>query len=351
MALVDLAAVAAALSQSFAPRLARQANRSAVLMSLLPKVVGAGKNCAWDVEFDGATAATYNDGADASAFDSDISVPATLDWGRFRSNFSVSGLAISAAQTSQSPEELLNIIEAKLEGSASKLLSVMNLALFAGTAAPSFVGLGTSVDSSGDYASVAIGTYPSWAATERANGGTPRELTKALIDDLERSVYEASGKSPNCYVTTPLLAQRFKGLFDPSMKFSGAPGDISAISALASVLGDSTLIPPVLASNFVGFYEGRPVFRDKDCTAGVFYGLNTEELEVAVLPQPTVNTSTMVMSKDLRGNVGDRLSGVIARVEALGKTGDAEKMTVKCYAQLKVKSRNAQGKITDLPTS
>jgi hypothetical protein len=128
-------------------------------------------------------------------------------------------------------------------------------------------------------------------------------------------------------------------------------GDVRDGAALAAVLGDESLIPPVMASNFVGFYEGRPVFRDKDCTAGTFYGLNTEELAIATLPQPTVSTATMVMAKNLKGNTGDRLSGVIARVEALGKTGDAEKMTVKVYAQLKVRSRNAHGKIVDLPTS
>lgn len=351
MALVDLAAVAAALSQQFAPQLARVSNRSAVLMSLLPKVVGAGKNCAWDVEFDGATAAAYADGADASAFDSDLSVPATVDWGRFRSSFSLGGMAIAAAQTSQSPAELTNLIEAKLEGSASKLLSTMNAALFAGTGSNSFVGIATAVDSSGSYANIDPGTYTQWVSSELGNGGTVRELSKSLIDDLDRQVYTACGMGPNCYVTTPIIAQRFKGLFDPSMRFSGAPGDVAALSALAAIVGDASIIPPAMAQNFVGFYEGKPVFRDKDCTAGAFYGINTEYLKIRVLPQPTVSTASMLMDKNLQGNMGDRLSGVIARVEALGKTGDAEKFSVKVYAQLEVTKRNAHGKIVDLPTS
>lgn len=351
MALVDLAAVAAALSQSFAPKLAIQSNRSAVLMSLIPKALGAGKNCAWDAEFDGATAAAYSETATISAFDSDLSVPATIGWGLYRSAFGIGGVAMAAAASSSSPAELTNLYLAKLDGSASKLCSTMNAALYSGSGANNFIGLATAVDSTGAYAGIDPGTYAQWVATELGNGSTVRELTKALIDQLETSIYAASGKSPNCYVTTPAIGKAFKGLFDPSMKFSGAQGDISALSAIASVLGDSIVIPPAMSSNLVGFYEGRPVFRDKDCTPGTFYGLNTEQLSLETLPQAGFKTATMVASKELRGNPGDRLTGVVATVEAVHTPSDTSNMVVKAYAQLKVHSRNAHGKITDLPTT
>lgn len=343
MALLDLATLDDALSQMFEARLHAQMNRASVLASILPKKIGSGKNVAFDVEFSGASAASYVDGADASTFDSDISVPATLDWAKYRSNFSVSGLAISAAQSSASPADLLNVIMAKADGCGSKLLSVMNAALYTGAGGNAFVGLETAVDDATAYANInrAV-TYTEWQATVLANGAVVRDLTKSLLDDCERTVYGKCGISPNFIVTTPLIAQKFKNLIDTTVRHE-AGKDLGVLA------GFGEEIPEALRRNVVGTYEGIPVFRDKDCPAGKLFMLNSEEMSIEVLPQPGVNTSSMASDKALSD--GDRVSGLIARVEALAKLGDADRWSIKAYAQLKCARPNALAVIEDLPTS
>lgn len=344
MALLDLATLDDALSQMFEARLRAQMNRASVLASILPKKLGSGKNVAFDVEFSGASAASYVDGADASTFDSDISVPATLDWAKHRSNFSVSGLAISAAQSSASPADLLNVIMAKADGCGSKLLSVMNAALYTGAGGSTFVGLETAVDDATSYANISRVTYSEWQASVLANGAVVRDLTKALLDDCERTVYGKCGISPNFIVTTPLIAQRFKNLIDTTVRHEAGKD-------LGIMAGFGEEIPEALRRNVVGTYEGIPVFRDKDCPAGKLFMLNSEEMSIEVLPQPGVNTAVMSGDKSLVGNEGDRVSGLVARIEALAKNGDADRWSIKSYAQLKCARPNTLAVIEDLPTS
>src|ERR1700736_2016706 len=71
MALETLAAVNAALSQTFEADLIRQYNRLAVAAALILAERGRGRNCAWDVEFSGAT-------ADAGAEGSSLGTPDVL---------------------------------------------------------------------------------------------------------------------------------------------------------------------------------------------------------------------------------------------------------------------------------
>ena len=346
MALLDYSTLSPALSQLFSDKLRRQANRISVLANLIPKKMGAGKNVAWDAEFSGASAAAYADGADAATFDTDVSVPATINWARYRSNFSVSGMAISAAQTSNSPEELLNVILSKADGCAEKLLSVMNAGLYAGAGGDAFVGLATAVDDTAAYAGInrAV-TYTEWQSSVLSNGAVVRDLTKELMDAAERSVYGKCSISPNFIVTTPIIASKFESLFDTNVRREA----LADLSPLAGV-GEDGAIPGALQRNLMGFYKGIPVFRDKDCTAGQLFMLNSEAMSLDLLPQPGVNTSAMAADRQLSSD-GERVSGIPARVEALGKLGDSERFTLKVYAQLKVARPNTCAVIKDLPTS
>lgn len=343
MAIVSLSAVTAALSQQFEPRLAKAMNRECLISSLLTKAPGSGKNLGWDAQFSGASVETFNDGADASTFDSDLDVPATLDWGRYRSNFSLSGTAQAAAASSQSPEDLLNLVLDKAEGSSSKLLSGINSAIFAGSGATNVIlGLASGLAASGSYANIDPGTYTEWVSTVNANGSVPRPLTKELMDSMERAISKASGVSPNCIVTTFEVASKFEGLFDSSARYTGPGADLSVLAGV----GSSAEIPEVMSRSLMGFYKGIPVFRDKDCTAGTMYFLNLNEVKLRFLPKVKSMTSVIASPQALKGNEKD--SGLFATLESLAHTGDADKFSVLIYPQLQIRKRNAHGKLSDI---
>jgi hypothetical protein len=344
-----------ALSQLYAPRLIRNFNRISVLAALLMKKPGAGKNVAWDAMFSGASAAAYADGADVAAYDVDTPVPATLGWGLYRSSFAITGLAQAAAATSQgSAEELIDLIDTSAENSAMKLISLINADLYAGDGTggggePTIVGLASALDSTGTYANIAKGTYAEWAGNELANGGTPRALTKSLLDTLETTIYKRCAERPTIIVASPEVCQKYEGLFDSITRvILSGPGELSAQSAMGRM--SSSILPD--NDGFTGFhYKGMPVYRDKDCQAGTLYMINSRHTELRFLPQPSVNTATIAASKELAGLPGTNMAGLAARIESMAKTGDADKFSMKLYLQLKVSRPNASGFLADISES
>jgi hypothetical protein len=343
MADQTLSTVSSALSQLYAPKLVSQFNRLSVLTAALPKKVGKGKNVAWDVHFSAGTAASYSDGADVSTYDVDTPVAATLSWGLYRTSFSVSGLAQAAAASSVgSAAELMALIETNAATKGMKLASTLNADFFTGTSA--IVGLESAVAGSGTYAGVVPGTYSEWVSSELANGGVSRALTKSLLDNLEEDIYEACGMAPDLIVTTPAIARKYESLLDANSRWVVPTGDISAVQSgngARSVLNDH--------SGFTGLaYKGIPIFRDRNCPAGKLFMLNRSFIDIEVLPQPGTNTATVEKAKELAGEWGANALGMLARIEAMAKTGDSDKFTMKVYCQMAVRRRNAHGILKDI---
>lgn len=352
MATQDLATnLSSALSQLYAPKLVRAFNRLSVLAATLPKKPGRGKNVAWDVQFSAASAASYTDGADVSLYDVDTPVAATLSWGLYRSSFAVTGLAQAAAATSAgSADEIMQLIDSSADNSAAKLISTINADLFAGTGAGTTItGLASALAATGTYANIAKGTYTEWAGNVSSNGAVSRALTKDLMDTMEASIYTASGLVPNIIVASPGVVRKFESLFDQYSKMILTSGEVSNIQKSFATGA------PIVADN-VGWtglhYKGIPVYRDRNCQTGYMYFLNTEQLELQVLPQPNVNTSVISSERNLAGlPSGVNVSDVMGRIEAMAKTGDADKFTLKVYLQLKVSRPNAHGFISDISES
>jgi hypothetical protein len=349
MAAVTYADLDSALSVVFENRLARVANRHALLASLLTKEAGTGQNLSWDVETSAATAETYAEAAAAGTAQSDLTVPATLNWARYRSTFGLTGTALAAAQASGNPSDLANAILAKAEGNASKLLAMINADLYSGTGATNIIhGLNTAIDATTAYAGLDKGTYPEWAGTVLANGAVARALTKDLIDQMEADIFDASGVSPNCIVTTSAVARKYEGLFDSGSRFQGGV-DLSMLAAMVGV--EVPAIPPVMVTSCVGYYKRMPVFRDIHATAGKMYFLNLEELKLRFLPPPATSTAAQTAERALRGNERDAASGLMARIESMAKTTDIDTWMIKLYPQLQVRKPNSCGILADISES
>jgi hypothetical protein len=136
LALENLAAISAALSQVFAPDLERQYNRLAVTLALIPAERGRGKNAAFDVELSGATADAVEEGSDVAEdeFTTDPLQPATLFWAHYRQSFKLTETEMEAAASSiGSPDVILDMFGERVLNAHHKLASAINQDVLTGT--------------------------------------------------------------------------------------------------------------------------------------------------------------------------------------------------------------------------
>jgi len=342
MAVGLLTDYSAALSQRFENQIAYQMNREQVLLSMLPKRKGAGKNCAWDAEFSGATAANQADGADVAGGDiaNDATVPAILTWGQYRSAGGISGMLQAAAGSSDSPSELVDIFGQKVFGNVSKLGSVLNAALYTGPGTgTTMAGLitGLALAATGTYAGIARGSFAEWAATLQANGGTPRSLTFGLIESMLTAIFNASGVAPDLIVTTPTLWQAFGALFGSNRRWPYRDTVTTAAGELKLGAGYNALE-----------FAGIPIVRDKDCPAGHMLFLHTPSVWVEFLETRPGQDNTGPNGTFMLTDEKSKSSMLPARIEMLGKKGDSTQWFVKSYCTVKVKSPSDCGDLADL---
>lgn len=348
MATQVLSDISTALSTFFDAEMQRQFNRLSVLAEAVPKQFGGGKAVNWDVRLSRSThAAAFTEGADvdSSEFNVDPTVPATLGWAMYRTAFSLSGISVAAAATSVgSALELLDQFQSNLEDAASDLVSKINSELYSGTGSNSriagLVGAG-ALAATGTYATVNRSTYAEWASNVLANGGTPRLLSKGLIDNLEAAIYRASGKTPRLIVTTPEVCTKYEALFATEMRVQVDRGEASPLANTPNV--GAPFIPS--NSGYTGlFYKGIPILRDRDCPSGKMFLINPDLVCIRVLPQ--VNLGAAVRSETRQAN-----AGISVKVESLAKTGDADKFQLVTYLQLQCKRPNTCGVLADISES
>lgn len=340
-ATVDLSNVTNALSQMFENDIAYQMNRAQVLLSLLPKRVGKGKNCAWDTEMSAAAAAAYADGADVAGgeYGTDDTVPATIGWGLYRSPGKISGLAQAVAESSDSPDELADLMAQKMNGNATKLGAVLNAALYTGAGTTGLVGGLTgsgAIAATGTYATIDRAVYTEFAGTVLANGGTPRDVSFALLDSALESVFGKAGGAIDVMVTSPAIWTKLGQLFGSNRRWTQP-----SITTAAGVI--------TLGSGWQALeHAGIPILRDKDCPSGRIIGLSTPNIDLEFLRtrkgQDNTGPDDMFMLTDEKA----KSSMLPARIEYLGKTGDTIRWVIKTYLQLRAKRPNAFFRLEDL---
>jgi hypothetical protein len=341
--------VANALSQIFAPKLAKQWNRQAVLSSHLPVEAGRGKNVAWDVSLTDALApalACYAEGDDVGAgeFDVDTLVPAVLSWAHYRTAFQVTETELDAAASSLgSADELIAMFQTRVEGSATKLASFINQDLWLGTGTstggdPSIVGLlGGSILPTGTYATIDRGVYPEFAGNVLANGGVARALTVDLLEQAWQDIFVASSEMPDVIVCDPGTLRKYKGLFETNRRFLGDEKS-------GNLIYDT--------STPVAFFMSIPVYMDKDGYQGTLCMLNTKHVKQVYLPISPSSSEDVwkVEVKEGEGMSGEEVTpmGLPFKIVPLSKTGDSLKFMIKCVLQLKVDRPGSCCILTDI---
>jgi hypothetical protein len=348
MAVDNLASIASALTLEFSSGFTRQYAKTAILLSQLKVVRGAGKSLNWDVEFstDGASAQAYGDGdaVDDAELSSNPIVPATIPWGLYRSSFQISDLEVSAAMSSLAQDQQVGqIFDERMAGAFHAIAQKINTDLYTGTGTnglgkPNIIGFfGGATDPTGTYATVLRSSYPEWGGTQNANGGTARSLSVDLMDQVESSIFTKSRQKPNSIACTPATRRKYKGLFEYTRR--------TVTEGMAPVqYGSGT-------DDYM--YGTAPLVRDPDCPAGKMLWWNNDLVEIVQLAPPTATPYGRIINavdaalRQQNANADTPLP-IICQVSPLARNGQAQRFSVSVQLQLRVRRPNAFGQLNDI---
>jgi hypothetical protein len=343
----NLAGISTALSTTFSARMRRQWNRTAVTAATIEMESaigqGGGKQIGWDVEFSGASAASFAEGSDigASEYATDPILPAVLQFGMYRSAFQLSNLEIKAAQASTgNAVELGRIMVERLDGSLAKMASKANADIWTGTGVdgsgnPTLVGLPTALDPTIPYAGINKVTFSEWAGLALGNGGVGRALTFDLLYNADQLIYVASGKTAKLAVCAPDVYRKYANLFETIKRV---------------VVSSAGEVPAYTGGERELNWKGMPVIRDKDMPAGTLAMLNTDDIRIRPLAGQVDQDGAQVMGRQLPSSNGETetKTPLLVDVYPLGRTGSGLKFVAEMYLQLQVQRVNSHCIIKDI---
>jgi hypothetical protein len=346
MAAVDFSAISSALATLFEDRIIMQINRAVVLANLLPISPGTGKNIQWLARFGSATGSVIADGADVSTWNSDNKVPAVLQFGTYHDAFQISGKARAAAAAAGNPQELVDLFGEEIEESVQRLALKIAQDIYTGTGATDNIngllsasGAAPAISATGTYATINRATYTQWQATVMANGGAARALTLALMREMRRRIYTASGEKPDLIVTDPIQHEAYANLLATDRRYIQ---DVYVRGQKITLDGGYQVLE----------FDGIPVIEDVNHPAGKMTFLNTRHVHLKQLPSPADALNQSMGQVGLHGTPEEQFgqSGMklSARVQPLAITGDALKFALFSYPQVQCKRPNTCGVIEDL---
>lgn len=190
---------------------------------------------------------------------------------KFDPKFLVQPVIIADTEVEQNtgPEQVLSLLEAKMEIARLTLSKLFSTQLYAdgtGNSGKDITGLGAVLSTTSTYGGIAVADMSTWAA--KVNALSPAQpLTTALMRKMFLDVSDGNDK-PDVIITTKALWNRYAEL---------AEGRITVTSSVGEKLAN------------LGFqvleFMGVPVVWDADCPAGYMYFLNTKYLQLRVSPR------------------------------------------------------------------
>jgi len=342
---VDLAAIANTLATIFEEQITSQINRASVGLQLLQVGPGEGKNLQWSARFGTDVSSFRADGADLvpADFKNDAKVPANLDYGTYDAPFSMTGKAIAAAMATGNPQELENLFADEMGDAVERLAKGINADLWTGAgAAEQIVGMYSTsgpLDTTGVYAGIDRAAQAQWASNELANGGVPRALTFDLMRDTLDAIYTASGENTDLIVTGPALWSKFSKLFGNERRWQQ---DVTIRGRRITLQGGHNALE----------FDGIPVVRDVDHPSTAMSFLATRHIKMCQMPDRISEVNQSMGMIGVQGtpemDMGPQMTGLVARINPLGRNGDSYRFQLILYPQLKVRRCNAQGSLVDL---
>lgn len=316
-----------------------QINRMAVLAKLLRVVPAESTYPQWVVSSDAAVGETYSEGADAADFGSDSQTQAILPWGLLRSNFRITGTAQRVAGVSATPASNQAQIGRRLVEASQKLASLVNGQLYSGSGtSPQMFGLAGAIgDDTNTYAGIARAGNAFW----RPKVTDPGSLTPVTIADIRgdiTSIYTSSGFSPDLAMVSPYVFDKLAQLFDPERRYN--------IDVVQGGRGPVRLDGSARAIEI----DGCVFVRDKDCTANSIYYLNSQFIEIEVLPPPPA-FQALIQRMAVQPDDGFGVLPLGFELQLLSKGGDSDKFSLVTNLQLKVTKPHAFGTRKNVATT
>ena len=361
-------AILSALSQTFAPDIKRQWNRTTHFLgavNAVPGAVSAGgsKNVAFDVEFTGATAGTVAEGADIAVgeYNSDVDVPAIFNWATYRSSFQISEQEVDIARTSiGSSDAIMNIFGNRILGCSAQIARAIETDCMTGTGVdsngnPTIVGIfGGALSATGAYGGLNPATYPEWAANVVANGGVARTMTPDILAQGDQLIFVNANVPWNLTMTTAGIVRKYESFFTTGAAFGTAGPLVRMQDGGAS---------PQYSMGFPNdgnmqpgqgmFYKGYPLIRNPVAPTGKFAFLNTDHIRIKYLPHvPTQNELEFFAKVGIQGSSGGmapiQATGIPVLLVEVAKTGDSHKISMRVTLAMAVTRRNACAIVQDL---
>lgn len=373
MAGENLATIFNALPQLFEDDLQRQWNRTTVFLDQIRAAKGVsegkGRNVAFDVEFTGGTAQTVAEGSDipASEYAQDLEVPATAPWAHYRSSFQVTETELDAAFSSGPagmPTALKDIFGARILSCGALIAQqIENDALIGtgvdGSGNPTVIGIyGGAISATGAYLGINPLTYTEWAANVTSNGGTARNFSPDLVEQVDSNIFTASSIPWNLAMTSTGVARKYSQLFT-----QGSAGNNNLPLVRMNDNGGKPVyglgVPNDNAMQFDRMYiKGRALVRNRLNPTGKLALLNTDKIMMKYLPASASMQRDLAAFYQLIGLQGSSggganitATGMPMRVARIAKTGDSIKVSMKITCQMAVLRRNAHGLLVDISES
>lgn len=345
------AALVAALEQRYRREVVQQPNRATVLLNLMSKRPGKGKNIAYDISVGTEVGQVFDDGADVVTYNNDTELPVTHSWGEYGDAFAITGRAEDAADGDGT--ELSNLWAKKLIDARNRAAAKAQLDLMTGdgTGSPQkLLGLFAAagpLDSTGIYGGQNRATFPQWAGNKFANAGVPRPITTKLLQDCLTATYIASGMTPDFMITTPTIWQKIGDMIQPDRRYNQS----------VNVRGQEISIDQ--GYEWV-LFNGIPIFKDKDIPAGNFAGLSMSHIGIEYLPvaaQRLARSSVLGQytiagtPQEQKGAEGTPGTPLVATLHLLARTGNKTKCQLLTTIQTWSDKNNAHFWLADLSST
>lgn len=344
MAATILTTIQGALGTIVEPKVSSQINRSIVLPQVLKAKTGQNHNVAWSVQVGTAKGTAIADGADVVTYNNDTKVPARLEYGTYHDAFSISGKAISACLAAGNPEQLGNLFMEEMKDSVRRLSYGLAEAMYIGNGTlPEIHGLHDAtipaIGDAGTYATINSATHAQWKSS--VEDAAAALVTTQHLRNIRRKIYVASGQKPDAFVTDPVQFERIAGAIESTNRQFTQD----------AYRNDGSKIVLAGGFNMVKF-DGIAVIEDHLHPAQTISVLNSDEADVFTLPQPPTEVSRAMGNQSMGGTAeeqfGETNMGIQCRVQPLSITGDAFKFALYVYPALRVRRRNAHGKVINL---
>jgi hypothetical protein len=248
----------------------------------------------------------YTEGVSGTSFSGFDTLPTSASDTRvnmtFEPKFYAENVALPLTElaANMTDNQVLDLAEIEMKSRAQDMANSIGTLFYgtgAGNSGKDFTGLEGIIDdgsNTASYGGLTRTTYTTLNSTVTASGGS---LSLQKMSTMYNAISNGDITPTEIY-TTPTIFSLYESLLSPMQRMNttmtGKPGTTAGT-------GFTDL-----------WYKGMPVYKDRKCTSGVMYMINSDRLNFFALPfTPTPNyKKVQVSSKDIKGNVYSEVDGL-----------------------------------------